>query len=69
MRLQLSFIEPPQREVIERMPDGRILAASRFEWLHPLEVKPLPYPPSPGQWPGQIRGFGMVRHIGHMYYM
>jgi hypothetical protein len=29
----------------ERMPDGRILAASRFEWLHPLEGKPLPYPP------------------------
>jgi len=53
MRLQLSFIEPPEREVIERMPDGRILAASRFEWLHPLEGKPLPYPPSPGQmaWP------------------
>jgi photosystem II stability/assembly factor-like uncharacterized protein len=29
----------------ERMPDGRILAASRFEWLHPLKDKPLPYPP------------------------
>ena len=29
----------------ERMPDGRILASSRFEWLHPLDGKPLPYPP------------------------
>jgi len=29
----------------ERMPDGRILAASRFEWNHELEGKPLPYPP------------------------
>lgn len=29
----------------ERMPDGRILACSRFEWLHPLTDKPLPYPP------------------------
>ena len=28
-----------------RMPDGSILAASRFEWLHPLQGKPLPYPP------------------------
>ena len=27
------------------MPDGRILAATRFEWLHPMEGKPLPYPP------------------------
>jgi len=29
----------------ERMPDGRILCASRFEWLHPLKGKPTPYPP------------------------
>ena len=29
----------------EHLPDGRILAASRFEWLHPLKDKPLPYPP------------------------
>ena len=29
----------------ERMPDGRILAASRFEWNHELRGKPLPYPP------------------------
>ena len=29
----------------ERMPDGRILAASRFEWNHPLQGEPLPYPP------------------------
>ena len=29
----------------ERLPDGRILASSRFEWLHPLQGKPLPYPP------------------------
>ena len=29
----------------ERLPDGRILASSRFEWLHPLAGKPLPYPP------------------------
>jgi hypothetical protein len=28
-----------------RMPDGRILAASRFEWNHELAGKPLPYPP------------------------
>ena len=27
------------------MPDGIILAATRFEWLHPLKDKPLPYPP------------------------
>lgn len=29
----------------ERMPDGSILACTRFEWLHPLKDKPLPYPP------------------------
>lgn len=28
-----------------RLPDGRILAASRFEWNQVLEGKPLPYPP------------------------
>lgn len=28
-----------------RMPDGRILSASRVKWLIPLEGKPLPYPP------------------------
>jgi len=28
-----------------RMPDGTILATTRFEWLHPLQDKPLPYPP------------------------
>ena len=28
-----------------RLPDGRILSSSRFEWLHPLDGKPLPYPP------------------------
>ena len=28
----------------ERMPDGRILAVSRFVELHPLKDKPLPYP-------------------------
>ena len=29
----------------ERMPDGRILACSRFEWNAPMKGKPLPYPP------------------------
>ena len=29
----------------ERTSDGRILAASRFEWNHVLTGKPLPYPP------------------------
>ena len=28
-----------------RLPDGRILVSSRFEWLHPLADKDLPYPP------------------------
>ena len=28
-----------------RMPDGRILGASRFEWPHPIAGKELPYPP------------------------
>jgi hypothetical protein len=28
----------------ERMPDGRILAVTRFDDLHPLNDKPLPYP-------------------------
>lgn len=28
-----------------RLPDGRVLATSRFEWLHPIPGKPLPYPP------------------------
>ena len=28
-----------------RLPDGRILASSRFEYLHPLKGKRLPYPP------------------------
>jgi len=28
-----------------RLADGRILCSSRFEWLHPLQNKPLPYPP------------------------
>ena len=28
----------------ERMPDGSILACTRFEWLHPLKDKPSPYP-------------------------
>jgi len=28
-----------------RMPDGRILASSRREWMHPINGKPLPYPP------------------------
>ncbi len=29
----------------EQMPDGRILAASRFEWNYELDDNPLPYPP------------------------
>lgn len=28
-----------------RLPDNRILASSRMEWLHPLKDQPLPYPP------------------------
>ena len=28
-----------------RMPDGRILSASRFEWLHPIAGTEVPYPP------------------------
>ncbi len=29
----------------QRLPDGTILAATRFEWLHPLKGKAPPYPP------------------------
>ena len=41
-----------------RMPDGRILASSRFEWLHPLEGKPLPY--APGKMPNDHAAGHMV---------
>ena len=41
-----------------RMPDGRILSASRFEWLQPLEGKPLPYPP--GEMPNDHAAGHMV---------
>ena len=29
----------------ESLPDGTLLAATRYEWLHPMQDKPLPYPP------------------------
>ena len=41
-----------------RMPDGRILSASRFEWLHPLAGKPLPY--APGTMPNDHAAGHMV---------
>ena len=41
-----------------RMPDGRILACSRLEWLHPLGGKPLPY--APGTMPNDHAAGHMV---------
>jgi hypothetical protein len=46
-----------------RLQDGRLLSSSRFEWLHPLAGKPLPYPP--GKMPNDHAAGHMVLVESH----